>query len=75
MLSIPSTPDFHKNLQTVKDGQQPCAICGRSVDVTNRDPHYVRTPTVSDLCTEEEAAEAGGMPGHACRSRLLEEAS
>src|SRR5438045_897904 len=60
MLPIPSTPDFHKNLQTVKNGQEPCAICGRSVDVKNKEPHYVRTAYGSDLCTEEEAREAGG---------------
>lgn len=59
MIPIPTTKDFHKNLNKVKGDLQPCAICGRGVDTAK--PHVeVYTYAGGNLVTRAEyEAKAG----------------
>lgn len=59
-LLIPTTPDFHKNLQKCGGGNNPCAICGRDIDTNKVGVKYVYTVDGGDLCSKEEMEYGAG---------------
>lgn len=68
-ILLPTTTDYHKNQDRIKSGQSPCGVCGRGIDMSRYDIHFVYTVDGSDLCSKREMEENAGweMPiGNDC---------
>lgn len=68
-MLLPTTTDYHKNQDRIKSGQSPCGVCGRGIDMSRYDIHFVYTVDGSDLCSKREMEENAGweMPiGNDC---------